>query len=205
MPRRSRCLLLAAVLLGTAGCETKQPTQPVDTPPSAASPAGALRVLEWAWNHRDLERYAALLPEEFTFASLSGDSAGNPYRATPWLRAHELAAIDHLFHGGNPSHPAVTEVSLAFDDLHVMADPRPGKSPRWHKSVRARMVLDLALDGGGGISLTSDPWFFVVRGDSATVPEDLLDQGVVPDSTHWYLERWEEPTGDLLELKTRFW
>jgi len=36
--------------------------------------------------------------------------------------------------------------------------------------------------------------FFMVRGDSALIPADLAARGFRPDSTRWYIERWEDDT-----------
>ena len=36
--------------------------------------------------------------------------------------------------------------------------------------------------------------FFVVRGDSARIPKDMVDRGFGPDKNRWYIERWEDQT-----------
>jgi hypothetical protein len=42
--------------------------------------------------------------------------------------------------------------------------------------------------------VTGDARFFVVRGDSALIPQDMLDRGFRPDKDRWYIERWEDET-----------
>jgi len=36
--------------------------------------------------------------------------------------------------------------------------------------------------------------FHLVRGDSALLPQELLDRGARRDSTRWYVERWDDET-----------
>jgi len=45
-----------------------------------------------------------------------------------------------------------------------------------------------------GIDVSGFANFFLVRGDSASIPDDLRQRGFFPDSTHWYVELWEDDT-----------
>ncbi|HEY3215597.1 MAG TPA: hypothetical protein VGK93_03805 [Candidatus Eisenbacteria bacterium] len=86
--------------------------------------------------------------------------------------------------------------SITLDlDRHflVLGDPRPGKDPRWYKSIRTSVVLTVVA-AGGQTHVTGFANFFLVRGDSAMVPPQLQERGLPRDSSRWYLERWEDET-----------
>jgi len=44
--------------------------------------------------------------------------------------------------------------------------------------------------------LTGNATFYLARGDVAAIPQELLDQGFHPDSTRWYIEKWEDDTAN---------
>lgn len=50
--------------------------------------------------------------------------------------------------------------------------------------------------------MTGAARFFLVRGDSAQIPADLLSRGALPDSTRWYLERHEDETAQTGSVLT---
>src|SRR6185503_12462597 len=67
-------------------------------------------------------------------------------------------------------------------------DSRPGKIDPWHKEIFTRVDLTINTDELQTRSIGSAR-FFVVRGDSAQIPEEL---GLSADQNRWYIERYEE-------------
>ena len=201
--RRSALLSLAMLVLGP-GCADmghRLPTAP-EPAPVPSTPQQAMRLLEWCWNNRDLSRYRELLAEDFQFVFSQLDPSGNPYRGLPWNREDELASIGHLFVGGNNTLSPADHILLVLDpNFRVRSDPRPGKHPKWHKTVRSGLVLDVRTQGGEQFHATGFSVFYLVRGDSASIPLDLAGHGVRPDSTRWYLERWEDETAGSFGLQ----
>jgi len=57
-----------------------------------------------------------------------------------------------------------------------------------HRAVRLQVRQDLDLN------------FFVVRGDSAQIPPQLMARGFRPDTTRWYIERLEDTAAALSTL-----
>lgn len=55
------------------------------------------------------------------------------------------------------------------------------------------MVLRIDTDEED-FAVTGAMRFFLVRGDSALIPEDLAKRGVGADPNRWYIERWEDET-----------
>jgi hypothetical protein len=163
--------------------------------PGAHTPEEALRLLEWCWERRDVVRYAELPTEDFRFVPSPLDPAGNAYRDDhPWTREDELISAGHLFSGGKADQPAASSIRLDLDrNFLLLADPRPGKDPRWHKSIRTHVMLHVVA-GGEVFFLAGSANFFFVRGDSALIPPELGDRGFRPDPGRWYLERWEDET-----------
>jgi|SRR5436309_6115059 len=58
----------------------------------------------------------------------------------------------------------------------------------------ALVPLTLAVTRSDGSNLWAggQALFFAVRGDSAVLPQELIDRGFRPDSSRWYIERVEE-------------
>jgi len=186
-------LALAACLAsGCGGGKSSPVTPPTNGAPRASSPDQALRRFEFAWDNRDPNVYRDLFTTDFTFAFAPGDSAGIPYQGTPWNRTDELTSFDHIVNGGNGSQPASTAIQLALDGtLTVNNDPRPGKNPRWHKTIRSNVVLIVNFTGGNTSDISGHSDWFFTRGDSALIPPEL---GVGPDSTLWYIDHWQDDT-----------
>lgn len=169
---------------------------PHDMGPAPSSPAKTLRALEWAFNNKALEGYRRLLAADVRFFCSAIDSAGNPWRGTPWTREDELLFATHFFVGGGSVPPATT-VRMSLDrNFFVFADPSYPWDPdgRWHTNVRTTLTLLATQDGGSSIVVQGHANFFLVRGDSALIPEDLRLRGTGPDSTTWYLRRWDDET-----------
>jgi len=189
-------LVVAAVLaVGIAACSRSSDTgwslllaPRSQAAPTPDSPQSLLRLFEWCYNSRNVERYRELFTEDFRFVFSSLDPAGSGYRDYPWAREDEITYFSALINGGGPDRPPATSLNLHLDrNLIVLDDPRPGKGGRWHKKVRTSVTL----------SITGFASFFAVRGDSASIPSDLIARGFQPDSTRWYIERWEDETSGL--------
>ena len=191
-------VVLSAVFAASCGHHTAN-VAPVASPaPAPSSPALAVQRLGWCWNNRDYETNRTVFTDDFRFAFAAGDSAGNPYAGSAWTREDELAAAYHLFIGDGTSPPAKS-ITLHLDrNLIALNDPRPRKQARWHKTIRTHIDLSIEVDHGDGA--TEVNWvqgfasFYLVRGDSATMPTDLTIGGWRPDSTQWFIERWQDET-----------
>ena len=191
--RRALTLLLVLAFALPASCS--KTTRPHEIPPEAApvanSPANAVRLLEWAWNHRNCDALSPLFTGDYVFAFAAGDSAGNPYRSSPWTREDELAASCNLFQNVQNLELYLDKTLIAFND------DRPGKNPKWHKTIRTKVNLIVTLDRGSGPEVNEVNGyakFYLVRGDSAAIPADLVARGFTPDSTRWWMDRWDDET-----------
>jgi len=165
-------------------------------PPVPNSPATVLRLLEWCYDNRDAVAYRDLFTDDYRFAFSELDPDGNAYRDQPWTREDELASTTKLFLGGDANQPAASRISLDLDRNFVVLNDSRGKPAPWHKSIRTSVALSIVAEGGQ-TNVTGSANFFVVRGDSALIPQELLDRGFVPDPNRWYIERWEDETAQL--------
>jgi hypothetical protein len=193
----ARAGLGALLLLGLGGCFNPfapriAPTTGVYVPPpSPDSPQGIVRLFAWCWNNRDATTYQQLFTSDYVFVFAQGDSAGNQYRDVPLDREGELNIARNLFQGGGAASPAA-RISLVLDaTLYPLPDSRRGKDPKWHKEVPTSVNLTIETEEGVQYNVTGNATFFVVRGDSALIPSEL---SLRPDSTRWYIERWEDYT-----------
>jgi hypothetical protein len=181
-------LLVTAAL---AGCShtTLSTAPPADQPPAASTPAGAVHRFEWAINHRDVDLVAELLTDDFQFIGAATDSAGNAARGLANGRERYLAALRSLLAPPN-------QVTFVFDRNPIpFPDSRPGKLPNWHEQIRT--TLDLAVRDASGNKIHQihgSGLFFCTRGDSAAIPAELMARGFKPDSTQWWLDRYEDET-----------
>jgi hypothetical protein len=182
-------LALAALL--AASCQaTNDVAQESPPPPVAQSPVGAMRLLEWSWENREYAKLPGLFSEDYVFVFASADSAGNPYLNTLWTREDELLASRNCFR-------AARSIALALDQAPVVLDDdRPGKDPRWHKTIRTQASLQAEVLTIGPVHFDIQGYakFYFVRGDSALIPAELVAQGYQPDSTLWWIDRWEDET-----------
>jgi len=161
-------------------------------------PVDIVRSFVRCWTKQDANAYAELFTDDFRFVFAPNDSAGNPFKGRPWLREDELSMAWHLFVGGGVLPPARDIRLTTGQHLVAMPDPRPGKDPRVHRSIAVPVDLWIMFrerHGRPGFRFVSGrAVFYVVRGDSAQIPADLIAQGVRPDSTRWWIERWEDNT-----------
>jgi hypothetical protein len=160
-------------------------------PPEPNSPENVVRLFEWCWNNRAIEEYRGVFSEDYTFQFAVLDTFGNAYRERPWRYEDEVISTTNIFVGGSPTEPPATGCDLTLDPtLIVVNDPRPGKDPGWHKQINTNVDLRIATDDQE-YRITGRARFFLVRGDSATIPPDL---GIVPSPNRWFIERWEDET-----------
>ena len=190
--------LALAGLLALAGCSRNHYTlAPAPEPaPPPVSPVAAVRLFQWGWNHLDEDPFRREMPADFRFVFAPWDSAGNPFRDFPLDRQAMHDILHHCFESGGSGIARAQSVDLRFATTLVpQPDPRPGMNPRWHQVVATS--FDLALqraDTVGSYRVTGGVRFWLVRGDSAAIPPDLAALGVVPDSTRWYVQEWDEET-----------
>jgi hypothetical protein len=184
-------LALAALLAASCQRATGPTNTPGASPPVANTPVNALYLLDWSWDHRDVAGLRELFTDDFRFLFAMSDSAGNAFRDTLWLREDELIAAMNCFEKAS---------SLVLDldrSPTTLPDDRPGKNPRWHKTIRTHAALRAVVDLGRGpevIEVNGYARFYFVRGDSAMIPPELVAAGVTSDSTRWRIDRWEDET-----------
>ena len=66
-----------------------------------------------------------------------------------------------------------------------------------HRTIRTSVMLTVdAADSLGTLfrEIRGFAKFYMVRGDSAAIPDDQIRQGVGPDSTRWWIQLWEDET-----------
>ena len=190
-----RALLLATAALCLAGCSSERHvTRPRPAPPPADSPSNAVRLFEWGWNRRNLDAFHDVLAKDFRFVFSPADSAGNGFQDHPFDRDTMLLVLQHLFVGGGTQPPA-TRIALNFDPvLYPLPDSRPGRDPEWHKEIVTRVDLTIKIGDELEYRIMGTARFFVVRGDSAVIPADLVAEGVGPDPRRWYIQQWNDET-----------
>jgi hypothetical protein len=201
---------IVIALLALSSCSKESdstganPLLPTPRPPYAQnSPENALRLLEWGYSHKNLDSYQRLFTSDFRFVFSDLDSSGVAYRVVPWTREDELISANHLFHGGDADQPAATDIRLTLNrNFLVLPDDRAGKNPGWHSMTTTQLILHVLLSDGYTRDVTGEAKFYLTRADSALIPNDL---GAPPDSTTWYIDRWEDMTaqgGGLSRMRT---
>jgi hypothetical protein len=199
---RSAVAVTFGLLLGLplAGCGEGGRSAGVTGPgphpsPLASTPAGAVRLLEWSYNNRSLDRYGELFTDDFRWVCAPFDSSVT----VPWSREAELISAAHLFVGGDSDAAPASSIRLAFDrNLLVLPDPHTvawDPTGRWHRTIRTFVDLHIVTVEGDGVEITGLSSFHLVRADSASIPADLLARGFGPDSLRWYIRGWEDETG----------
>ena len=64
-----------------------------------------------------------------------------------------------------------------------------------HKSIHTSVSLQI-VDPNKITTVTGFATFYLARGDVALIPDELKAKGFGPDSTRWYIERWEDDTAN---------
>ena len=189
-------VLMASVPGLIAGC-SHAPTAPKTTSPALAPPSTPVAVATYlrdCWQDRSISEYQMLPTADFRFDFASGDSAGTYWSSTPWSRTDELTTAEHIFATGTQVQPPATSIMITFTDTTTDSpDPRPGMNPNWHRLITVWANVRIYFDEGG-FEITGPCQFYVVRGDSAEIPADLIAKGVKPDPARWWLERWTDGT-----------
>jgi len=188
---------VALLLLGVTGCFNPFAPRLAPAisiyvpPPKPNSPQNVIRLFEWCWKNRDITVYKEIFTDDFRFVYALADSAGNLFLDDPVTREMELTMARNLFVGGGSAPPA-SSISLVLDPtLRALPDTRAGKNPRWHNEIVTSVDLAIKTEDGTEYRVVGDARFFVVRGDSALIPQGL---GLGPDSTRWYIDRWHDET-----------
>lgn len=194
-------MTLVVVPLATLGCFN--PFRPLvgtaqavrEPAPKPATPQLLMKLFQWCWENRSIPDYEELFTEDFRFAFAAVDSADNP----PILRDEEIEIAQKIFVDGTANEPRANRIELTYNNALIpIPDSRPGKTDPWHKEITARVVLRVELvEAGSPVNyvVEGDVTFFVVRGDSAIIPPQLVERGFGPDPNRWYIERWEDKTG----------
>src|SRR5258705_5207469 len=121
MKRRDAARLLfvaAGLAFGAGGCSDNHVdlaglVQPgPGSNPTPNSPRAALRLLEWSYNNRDTSGCRDLFTADYRLLFSPLDSAGGPYRYTPWDRHDELISTAHLFVTGTEDLPPAASIRL---------------------------------------------------------------------------------------------
>jgi hypothetical protein len=207
MRRFAPALVALALLAFLAGCFN--PFSPevlnqrvTSAAPTPNSPQNAVKLFEWCWVNRGVDEYRELFTDDYVFISASTDSAGNPSRDIQARRDDEVQIAENMFIGSADKPPA-EQITLLFDqNLIAFPDSRQGKNPWWHRQVRTSVNLKVRIDSGNTVEVTGNALFFLTRGDSAAIPQELIDRGLKPppgDTTssqalRWWIERWEDET-----------
>jgi hypothetical protein len=169
------------------------------TPPAADSPIGVVRLYEWCWNRRDPQLYREIFSDDYQFAFGLTDTAGNSFRDRALNRDEELEIAENIFVRGSATEPPPLNITLNFEqNLVALPDSRPGKNGRWHKEIAAQTTLRLEQPD---LEVTGVTRIFAVRGDSAQIPQELLDRGFRSDSLRWYIERIEDETVQAVAVR----
>jgi hypothetical protein len=204
----ARAAVVVITVMALAGCRSSDawlrlPTRvvPPPTTPAASTPVGVVRVLEWAFNHRDTLVYRTLFTADYEFHFVPADSSGNAFRLRMLDRSLELQFARAAFVLGTAHEPPPAGIALKFEgDVIALADTRPGKIGRVHHDIPAQTRLQLEQPD---FLVAGIQRFFVVRGDSAVWPADLVHAG--PDSARWFIEEWDDesfPGGSAAKLSS---
>lgn len=162
-----------------------------DPGPTATSPQGAVRLLEWAIGQRDLEAIEGLLTEDFEYRCVAVDSAGNVYRAVR-NRGEVLAALRRVFLGA-PGQPPATSVTVRFArNLVPFPDPRMGYVDSLFKSIRTSVDVRVGVGPDSVLETTGSAVIYTTRGDTAAIPHELRARGFPPNK--WWISHIEDET-----------
>jgi len=198
-------LLVVLPLLILAGCGGgDKSTKPVVPPsdglpdgtPQADSPAHLMQRLEATWESEVEAQYELLLTNDFryTFSAAADPELANLY--PNWGRTDEVTAITHLFTGfvntsGTPIS-AASLIDMTLNGVQQGTDLDHADSTAYYQRIIVTSldaVIEVPVAGSDPIfyHISSRHEYFLVRGDAAVLPS-----GTSPDSTRWYLRRWDD-------------
>ena len=157
----------------------------IDDPPAPDGPGGVVNLLKWCWNHRDAQRYRDLFTADYEFVPSAPD--------LPWGRDAELNAVTALFGPGTGTQAGATSIVLDF-----LGNPQPGtchfpdRAFPLHQQLMALVTMHINRSDGSALDVGGVTLLYLVRGDVAAIPAEMQARGIGPDSTRWYVERWDD-------------
>ncbi len=193
------CFAVAIVLPGCGG-GSKKTTQPPPPsgPPNPNSPTNAVLLLQYAIQHRDTSLYKQLFPTEYQFTIQAGDTAATNYFAGNWGYLEERIFATHLFDAGSTVGGAhATAITMPFSPTTLTDAAVVGKNATFHRRVDVQIVLTVTKSDNSAEQIVGGTTFFLVRGDSASLPADLISAGVQATSGRWFVEGWSALTGGV--------
>lgn len=190
--RIAAILALLALTIATSCTTTRRTTAPIAAV-EPASATGVVKSLAQRLEARDISAVYELLADDFVFVTAVNDSAGQggvgPGRSTDFIEFWSSLLL------GSASNPAPTRVTVNVDrNLRDFPDTRPGMDARVHRTIRSSLDLKLEYPGGRTTEVTGYVLAFATRGDSAAIPLELEARGFKPDSSRWWLQRYEDET-----------
>ena len=212
-PHRTRLLAAVATLalgLALAGCFNPfspriAPVLGISKPaPIPDTPSNLLRLFEWCYNNQAIAEYTEIFSDDYRFYFSPTDSSGSDWRGRPWTREDEMISTTQLFVGGSATEPPASSIHLSLDkNFFAYPDPEfqtwPDGTHRdfagtWHQNIRTTVTLRITTEDGGSTEIQGHANFYMVRGDSAAIPEALILKGFKPDPNRWYIRRWDDET-----------
>ena len=199
---RAGVALITALALTVTGCfnpfhpdvstNPAQIAQSAGPAPRPTSARNLMKLFRWCWENRNISKYEELFTEDFRFGFAETDSTGYRFPGGEAQRIDELASAEHLFVGGGQGEPPAHSISFEFrSPLAPEADPRRGKEEPWHVMFQTDVDITIRTQTAP-FRILSKAVFYVVRGDSAILPEQLINRGFTNDRSRWFMERYEE-------------
>jgi hypothetical protein len=196
-------IALLGMLGGVVGCFNPfaPRTAPIrgfaQTAPVPNSASNLLRLFEWCYNNKAISEYRELFTDDYVFYFNPLDSAGEAYKQAPWRREDELVSTTHLFIGGSADQPPADRIDLKLDrSFTIVPDPNYVHSDakgRWHKSILTQIDFSIQTTSDAQ-QVSGQVRFYVIRGDSALIPEEMRSRGFGPDSNRWYIRQLDDET-----------
>lgn len=191
-----RALALAMVITGCGGGGggggITPPPPPPDPAPVPNSASNAVRLLEWSMENKDTLKFREVLAGQYLFKFQPADTTGTSFGGQ-LTRDQEITIFRHMLYGG-AAEPVVTSIDIAMDPtFSVQDDSRPGKNPTWHKEIRTSVAVTVT-NPSNSYSASGFARFYLVRGDSAVIPADLVARGITADPGRWFIEQWSDET-----------
>lgn len=169
-------LVFVAVLLVSPFESCQEKTVKPETYRLPRGPEEVVNAVEWAYDNRSLSTYRDLITADFTTSCGAG------------TRDDELRIFAAL---SDPYRdPPLRELTLDLGEPDITFT-RPS-----HRLVEANFALRYAEGTDAEHQLTGAVRFFLVRGDSAELPDDLVEAKATPDARLWYIQGWESVSGD---------
>lgn len=202
--RPHAALAALALVAALAGCYN--PFSPRIAPvlgnskpaPAPSSPTNLMRLFEWCYNNQAIAEYREIFTDDYRFYFSPLDSAGEDWRGQPYTREDEMISATNLFVGGSATEPPASSIRLALDrNFFIFPDPDYtawDPTGTWHKNIRTTVTLVIGTEDGSSTEITGHANFYMVRGDSAVIPEELRNRGFGPDPNRWYIRRWNDET-----------